>query len=148
VTQLKGWRPNVEHHTRGRWERRNMYALDLEWHLSTRKQCRELRTLSLVMPITKQKRVYKNPTYCLWTNTGKPQERRRCIVCRQLKERSMPDAGGSSTILVAACVDGPKKRSCANLHCTHTISKPCKLRLKIQPVCSSCGQQKEYSMKS
>jgi len=61
--------------------------------------------------------VYKNPTCCHVTNTGKPQERRRCIACRQLKKArnqlSMADAGG---ILVAACVDDPNKLSGANLH--------------------------------
>ena len=77
-------------------------------------------TPSLVTPTPMHILVYQNPTCCHWTNTGKPQERRRCIICRQLKKArnqlSMADAGGSIKILVAACVDDLNKLSGANLH--------------------------------
>jgi hypothetical protein len=86
------------------------------------RQCRELRTPSLVKPTEAtpmHELVYKNPTCCHVTNTEKPQERCRCIACRQLKkprnQLSMADAGGSIKILVAACVDDPNKRKNAFL---------------------------------
>jgi len=70
------------------------------------RQYRELRTPSLVTPITKQKLMYKRQTCCHWTNTGIHQERRRCIVCRQLKKArnqgpTVDTAGDSSTVLSA-----------------------------------------------
>mmetsp|Transcript_97104 Transcript_97104/g.156660 ORF Transcript_97104/g.156660 Transcript_97104/m.156660 type:complete len:137 (-) Transcript_97104:10-420(-) len=91
------------------------------------RQCRELRTPSLVKPTEAtpmHELVYKNPTCCHVTNTEKPQERCRCIACRQLKkprnQLSMADAGGN-----------PKKRK--NAFLSGAVSDA------IEGLASKCG---------
>ena len=78
-------------------------------------KCREC-TPSIQTRISKEKRIYQYPTCSHWTTGGIPklQERRRCVICKQLKAAALP----------AACADGPRKRSGKHLG---GISKLCRL---------------------
>ena len=98
-------------------------------------KCREC-TPDIQTRISKEKRIYQYPTCSHWTTGGIPQlqERRRCVICKQLKAAALP----------AACPDGPRKRSGKHLHCTHMTSEKTGQMREVRR-CWQCAEEEGIS---